>query len=200
MTDHPPVMLVHGYLSPAKALYPMQTALGRRGRSAHLVSLPPLAIGAVWDMALSLDQSVDRVLRETGAPKVDVVGVSLGGLTALWWLRRLAGYRRARRLVAVGTPFLGTPFAHVGVCLLGWAGPGAAQCLPDSTLIRSLAGGSPIPSTSIAACGDRIAPPESCVLEGAENVVLPGPGLSLVAHQWLILHRKTIDRVHLALE
>jgi hypothetical protein len=178
----------------------MQRALMRRGRDARLVSLPPFATGDVRQMAIFLDRSIELVRSETNAQKVDLVGVSLGGLIALWWLRRLAGYKRARRLVTVGTPFLGTPFARVGVGLLGWAGAGASQCLPDSDLIQSLSGGSPIPATSMSAEGDRIAPPDRCVLEGAENVVLPGPAVSLFAHQWLILHRQTIDRVDLALD
>ena len=193
--SRPPVVLVHGYLSPAVALTGMRWGLQRRGRVAHLVSLPVLAVADVRLQARDLDRSIEAIRASTGADRVDLVGVSLGGITALWWLRKLGGYTRARRMVAVGTPFRGTAVAHLGAGLLGWAGRGASQCVPGSPLLRELEGGSPIPSTSIAARGDRVAPPESCHLEGAENLVLQGPRFGWVAHQWLVMHGRTLDVV-----
>lgn len=196
----PPVVLVHGYLSSPAVLWPIRRALKKRGFDAHTVKLEPLAIGDVRRMGRQLDRSIERIREETGAERVDVVGISLGGLIGLWWLRYLDGAARARRFVAVGCPFRGTWFGLAGIAALGLVSRGAWQVLPNSQLLRQLAGPPPVPSTSICIEGDAVAPPDRCWLEGAEHLVLPGPPIKAVAHQWLVLHRDTMDAIAAVLE
>ena len=194
-----PVVLVHGYLSSAAVLLPIRQGLRRRGLDAHFVRLEPLVIGDVRRMARQLDRSVERIRRRTGAERVHVVGMSLGGLIGLWWLKHLDGAARAGRFVAVGCPFQGTRFAWLGVAALGLISRGAWQALPGSQLLKQLAGHPPVPTTSICIEGDAVAPPEQCWLEGAEHLVLPAPPIRAVAHQWLVLHGETLDAIAAAL-
>ncbi len=191
----PPVVLVHGYLSARAALWPIQWRLRRRGFDPWLVRLEPLVIGDVRRMARQLDRGVERVRARTGAERVDVVGMSLGGLIGLYWLRHLDGARRARRFVAVGCPFQGTWAGLLGVAALGLVSAGAWQVLPGSRLLKQLVGPAPVPTTSIAIEGDLLAPPSRCWLEGAELVVLPPAPVSALAHQWLILHDRTLRTI-----
>lgn len=190
-SSQPPVVLVHGYLSASWVLLPIREGLRREGLDAHLVRLEPLAIGDVRRMARQLDRNVERIRRETGADRVDVVGMSLGGLIGLWWLRHLDGAARARRFVGVGCPFQGTWAGLLGVAALGAVSRGAWQVLPGSRLLGELAGPAPVPTTSIAMAGDVMAPPSRCALPGAELVVMTSAPAAAVAHQWLVLHRET---------
>lgn len=189
--QQPPVVLVHGYLSASWALLPIQRGLATQGLDGHLVRLEPLVMGDVRRMSRQLDRNIERIRNRTGAERVDIVGMSLGGIIGLWWLRNLDGAARTRRFVAVGCPFRGTWAGLLGVATLGLVSRGAWQMLPGSPLLQELEGPAPVPTTSIAIAGDAMAPPARCQLPGAEHVVMGPAPLSVVAHQWLVLHRET---------
>ena len=193
--SQPPVVLVHGYLSASWVLKPIQWRLRRLGLDPHLVRLEPLVIGDVRRMAEQLDRSVERIRARTGADQVDVVGMSLGGLIGLWWIRHHGGAARTRRFVAIGCPFQGTWFGLAGVALLGLVSAGAWQALPGSRLLKQLIGPVPVPTTSIAIEGDVVAPPDRCWLEGADLVVLPSARLPALSHQLLLLQDATLHEV-----
>jgi pimeloyl-ACP methyl ester carboxylesterase len=59
-------------------------------------------------IARDLAAHIDAVRRDTGAAQVDVVGHSLGGLVARYFVQTGGGHS-VRRLVTLGTPYL----AHV---------------------------------------------------------------------------------------
>ena len=146
-------------------------------------------------MADELDASIEAIRAKTGSDRVDIVGMSLGGLIGLWWLKHLGGHSRAGRFVAVGSPFMGTWAALLGIAILGLVSKGAWQMVPNSKLIRELSGPSPVPTTTISMTGDNLAPPERCRLPGSTTVVLDGPWIPGVAHQTLVLSSKTIDGI-----
>lgn len=178
-----PVLLVHGYLAVPQLLFPMKHALKRRGVQAHLARMSLLCLGDVRDLARQVGDNVERVCRETGWDKIDVVGVSLGGFAALHYIRELGGQERVRAFVAVASPFRGTWFALLGVATLGAVSRGAWQCLPTSPWVREMtAGGAPaeVPTTSIALAHDAVAPMARCQLDGATQVDIGG-----LPHPWV---------------
>ena len=179
-----PVILVHGYLAMPHLLLPMKWALAGYDVESHLARLSPLCIGDVRKLAAQVGHNVDRIREETGAEKVDLVGVSLGGFAALHYLTNLDGAKKVGRFVAVASPFHGTWFALLGVAALGAVSKGAWQCLPTSSLVRGMvAGGAPaVPSTSIGLAHDPVAPASRCQLAGARFVHLNGVPHPLV-HQ-----------------
>lgn len=63
------------------------------------------------EAAAALDRLVERTLRETGAPKVILVGHSLGGLVGREYLIQRGGERVAA-LITLATPWLGSPIAY----------------------------------------------------------------------------------------
>ena len=190
-----PVLLINGFLAPSVSMKPLQWRLSRRGVSGVTVaSMPPLGIQSIPTLAEAIDRSVSRVLRASGGDEVDLVGVSQGGLAALWWLQQ-GGAARTRRFVALGSPFQGTWFAMAGVPLLGAVSQGVWDSLPSSERVEALmALGAPrgVECTSVAIPGDPVAPPARCRLPGAAFRLAPRTRVPL-RHQALIVSSGCAD-------
>jgi pimeloyl-ACP methyl ester carboxylesterase len=181
-----PVVLVHGFLATPSLMAAMRWRLTRAGHTVYGAELGPLAIQDVRSLAAQLDATVERVRLETGADRVSLVGVSQGGVIAVWWAHHLDGWRRAASVITVGAPLSGSWLAAAGLPLLGWWSQGIWQLLPGAPFQRDLV--RPLPPsarlTTIALAGDRVAPPIRCAYPGADNLVFPsrtGP----LQHQWL---------------
>ena len=167
-----PVLLVHGVLCNAGVWLGMRGAL-RRSRVGPIFTLsygPPLA--SIERFADQLKVRVDQVLAATGAPKVALVGHSMGGLVARDYLRR-HGARRVERLITIATPHAGS--------MLAWVCPGISlrQLRPGNRWLESLnAAGAPlVPTTSIWSWHDSmVAPQDSSILPGARNIAVAGVG------------------------
>ncbi|MFT5679218.1 MAG: triacylglycerol lipase [Myxococcota bacterium] len=183
-----PVVLVHGFMASPLLLRPMKRQLEKLGFMVYLVQLSPLAIQDIRDLAAQLHDNIERVCWVEDADEVDVVGVSLGGLTTLYYQHFVAQRRRIRRFIGLGSPFRGTAFARTWLSSVGKISPGIWQVLPDSELVTQLAeAGIPdgVTATSISMRGDQVSPPDSCHLEGADNLTLKGLP-SPLTHQFLV--------------
>jgi len=60
-----------------------------------------------------LERAISYVRRVTGADRVILVGYSMGGLAARAYLTKRLTDHHVKRLVTIGTPHLGSPFARV---------------------------------------------------------------------------------------
>ncbi|HZG94410.1 MAG TPA: alpha/beta fold hydrolase [Mycobacteriales bacterium] len=76
---------------------------------------------------------MERICAETGYERVHVVGHSLGGLIARYYVQCAGGDARVHTLATLGTPHAGTHAAHLAV------GTVARQLRPGSALMRELA-------------------------------------------------------------
>jgi len=191
----PLVVLVHGYLCPPAFMTPLVVMLRQRGLRVRVAGLSPLCIEGVRTLAGVLKRRVDEILLEEGERRCVLVGVSQGGLIALWYLRHLSGWHRVRHFIALGTPFRGTWFSLVGVPILGAFSPGLWQTLPGSSLLAEIDSAPPqIPCTAMGLTGDPVAPPERCRLPGADYVLLPAPPLPM-GHQGLIFSPQAADAI-----
>jgi len=101
---HPtPVVLVHGFLGDPSNFLVLRSFLSSHGvRSFVSFSYPPRL--DYQRLAPRLGQMITRVCRETGSPRVDVVGHSLGGLVARH-LVEMGNGSRVGRLVTLGSPY-----------------------------------------------------------------------------------------------
>ena len=183
-----PVVLVHGFMATTALMRPMQRQLQKEGFQAYLANLSPFCIQDIRRLAAELSETIERVCFVEDVEQVDVVGVSLGGITALHYQQSVAPSPRIRRLIAVGTPFQGTEAARPFLSLLGRVSAGVWQTFPDSSFISELVGtGLPEGTTltSIAMEGDPISPPARCAFPGADNIVLRGVKTP-VTHQLLV--------------
>lgn len=183
--DRPgPVLLVPGYGGSRAALEPLAAALRAQGRQATVLPLDGDGTGDLLAQAGALDRAVTAAER-AGAPSVDLVGYSAGGVVAGLWVARHDGADRARRVVTVGSPLHGTDVAASAAALTPDACPDACrQLAPGSALLAELdrAGvGRAVPWLSVWTGRDTtVTPPTSANLAGAVNVelqdVCPGAG------------------------
>jgi pimeloyl-ACP methyl ester carboxylesterase len=175
-------MLVPGYGGSTGSLSVLADRIRAAGRQATVVSLPGDGTGDLNVEAGVLDNAVNRALRG-GAPSVDVIGYSAGGVVALLWARDYDGSRKARRVITLGSPYHGASIAAVAEGLVPGACPVACQQLtPGSSLLAPLDAASVSahpPWASLWTTEDTtVTPPESARLSGAVNVpvqsVCPG--------------------------
>jgi len=101
---HPtPVVLVHGLAGARSNFLALRSFLASRGvRNFASFSYPPRI--DYQRLVPRLARRIEEVCRDTGAPRVDVVGHSLGGLVARH-LVELGDGSRVRRLVTLGSPY-----------------------------------------------------------------------------------------------
>ena len=99
-----PVVLVHGLFGHPTNFAELRRQLARRGirRFSSFAYLPRTDYQR---LARDLEAHVREVCRVTGSPRADVVGHSLGGLVARYFVQT-SGASLVRRLVTLGTPYL----------------------------------------------------------------------------------------------
>ena len=103
-----PVVLVPGYAVNRACFSFLQIYLRRRGWPwVASINHRPFSRPIPY-YAERLGLYVDDVLRASGAQQVDLVGHSMGGLVAAFYVNALGGHTRVRRLVTLGAPWKGT--------------------------------------------------------------------------------------------
>ncbi|MEV7467917.1 alpha/beta fold hydrolase [Streptomyces kronopolitis] len=130
---HPPVLLLHGFIDNRSVFVLLRRSLLRHGwRHVEALNYSPLTCD-LRKAAELLGRHVAEVCARTGHRRVDIVGHSLGGLIARYYVQRLGGDARVRTVVTLGTPHSGTRVAP-----LMSAHPLVRQMRPDSEVIREL--------------------------------------------------------------
>ncbi|WP_283134975.1 esterase/lipase family protein [Rhizohabitans arisaemae] len=117
-----PVVLVHGTFEDMASNWGTLSPKLKAGghcvfalNYGHLRGTGPLqAMGDIAQSAQQLSDFVDKVLTETGASKVDLVGHSQGGMMPRYYLKFLKGAEKVHRLIGI------TPSNH-GTSALGLA-------------------------------------------------------------------------------
>jgi len=123
-----PVLLVHG-LGGAKSNWSLVArSLRARGLTVGAITYAPFGI-SVEHIADGLVVAVQRILSQTGADKVHLVGHSLGGVVIAQAIvgGRLDGL--VDTVITLGSPFGGSPWANL---------------LPFVAIVRALREGSPL--------------------------------------------------------
>ena len=171
----PPVLLIHGYLATRGSLHLLEGHLARRGHVVMSFRFGPINLGDIRDSAGLIARKVESIIAQTGVTHVDIVGHSMGGLVGLYYVKRLGGRHRVRRLVLLGTPAQGTWSALFGL-VTAPLGLASLQLLPGSPFLRELAE-TPLPAgvdvVSVGALRDWLAPVASTALEGVRHISLP---------------------------
>ncbi|MDQ4117465.1 MAG: lipase [Actinomycetota bacterium] len=179
-----PVLLVPGYGGNRTALRALAGRLQASGRQVDVLTLEGDGTGDLNRQADLLGRAVDDALA-AGAPSVDVVGYSAGGVVTGLWAARDDGASKARRIVTLGAPLHGTRVAALGSAFAPDACPDACrQLAPGSSLLRELAAVPvTVPWLSVWTTGDEtVTPPDTARMAGATNVELqqlcPGAAVS----------------------
>ncbi|MFI0721473.1 esterase/lipase family protein [Streptomyces sp. NPDC021224] len=182
----PPVLLLHGFVDNRSAFSVLRRSLHENGwPQVQALNYSPL-IGDIRTAAEMLGRHVEEVCAQSHRRRVDVVGHSLGGLIARYYVQRLGGDHRVRTLVTLGTPHTGTRAVPVLA-----PHPIVRQMRPGSEVLRELAAPSPGCRTRFVAfwsdLDQLMIPAEAAQLVHpdlpAENVKVSGVGhLALPVH------------------
>jgi pimeloyl-ACP methyl ester carboxylesterase len=187
-----PILLIHGLVDNRSIFTVLRRNLRRRG------------FGRVWTMnyriwttdvrgaARQLATSIEAICEQTGYERIHVIGHSMGGLIARYYIQRMGGDARIHTMVTLGTPHDGTRAAKLfprGVC---------QQLTPGSEVVQELA-------EPVAGCQTRflsfwsdidalILPKQSARLDhpdlSVRNVLIRGVG-----HMSLPIDRRVVREI-----
>ncbi|MFE0451377.1 esterase/lipase family protein [Streptomyces sp. NPDC058914] len=129
----PPVVLLHGFIDNRSVFLLLRRSLAQHGRHrVESLNYSPLTCD-IRIAAELFGRHIEEICERTGSSRIDVVGHSLGGLIARYYVQRLGGDARVRTLVTLGTPHAGTRVAP-----LANAHPIVRQMRPGSEVIAEL--------------------------------------------------------------
>lgn len=127
-----PIILLHGYFHNRSAFVVMRRALKRFGfRSVDTMNYNVIGHD-VPELAAQLASHVEEVLTASGGTRVHLIGHSLGGLVARYYIQELGGDELVHTCITLGTPHQGTYAAIVG------RGKAARQLRPGAPLLKQL--------------------------------------------------------------
>jgi pimeloyl-ACP methyl ester carboxylesterase len=128
-----PVVLLHGFIDNRSVFVLLRRSLAQHGRQqVESLNYSPLTCD-IRTAAELLGRHIEEICERTGSARVDIVGHSLGGLIARYYVQRLGGDIRVGTLVTLGTPHSGTR-----VVPLANAHPIVRQMRPGSELLDEL--------------------------------------------------------------
>jgi triacylglycerol lipase len=161
-----PVVLIHGYnSSPATwdKLVQRLKAAGYDAADIHRFGYHYRASN-VTTAALLADY-----IAAIGAPRVDIVGHSMGALVARYYVKNLNGARAVDELISLAGPHHGS--RTLAICSFA---PSCREMLPGSAFLRALNAGDETPGavryrTFYSKCDLLVLPYTSALLDGAEN-------------------------------
>jgi triacylglycerol lipase len=192
VTDRNPVVLLHGLGDTAALFDQLCKYLNQQGRQTYRFNLTPR-----WGAA-GLEELARQVASyiETTFPngeKIDLIGFSMGGLVARYYLQRLDGLDRVSRLITISTPHRGTRTAY-----LHW-NRAIRQMRPGSDFLRDLNQDSHllkrIPFTSIWTPWDlMIVPATSSIIPEARPI-----RIGVLAHPLMVRNQRVLQIVEQAL-
>lgn len=156
------VVLVHGFCATAGVFRPLRARLEREtgARVATFTHAPGVGVRRI---AAQLQRLVDRIPAGT---RITVVGHSLGGVVARWYVQEMGGHDRVSCTISMASPFSGV---LVPPLLVG------ADLHEQSRLLKRLREGArscAIPHTSIVAGLDTVVPGNRTACLGTGDVVL----------------------------
>jgi pimeloyl-ACP methyl ester carboxylesterase len=189
--SHPPVLLLHGYLGTRGSMYILERRLNDDGICVFSFNLGSLNVRDIRTSAFLIHRKIESILAQTPVRKIDIIGHSMGGLIGLYYVKKLGGHEKVRKLVMMGTPMRGTWAALLGVATVGLVSASAWQLLPGSRFLKELNSGllpSGVQYFTIAAQRDWVCPIDSTPLEGAESLTVPLGHSSLVMSEDVYRH------------
>jgi triacylglycerol lipase len=194
-----PILLVHGLVDNRSIFTLLRRALQRRGFGRIITLNYSPFTQDVREAAARLARTVEKTCEQTGYERVHVVGHSLGGVVARYYVQRMGGDQRVHTLVTLGSPHHGTHAAYLLPQRL------VRQLRPGSELMAELA-------APVASCRTRfvafwsdldqlIVPKRSARIEhpdlSVRNVLLRGVGHMSLPISGKVVHEIAMLLAHL---
>jgi hypothetical protein len=174
------VVLVHGFLASAGVFRPLRARLEAEVgiRVASFTHVPGPGIARIARRLHALVEQIPRSARIT------VVGHSLGGVVARYYVQELGGHARVAQTISLASPFGGVDVPRLFV--------GADLCERSELLekLRTGAGACGVPHTSIVGSDDTLVGLQAAALGFGDVVVVPDRG-----HNQLLFCQRVADLV-----
>ncbi len=189
-----PVILCHGYNHNRSAFILLRHRLKSAGWGNIVTPNFRPASASIPDFAAQLSDRVKQVMTQTGCEKVDLIGHSMGGLVARYYIEKLGGSTCVRTAITLGCPHRGTKMAALGIL------KSARQFHPDSAVIKELSEAvRPPDSVNMVAVWSEfdniILPPENALLPDPCNGIM----VQNVGHIAMLFSGKVFSEVRKAL-
>lgn len=173
-----PVIMLHGYAMNRANFIPLARRLSVAGLGP-MYGFEYWSLGKTASAARRLGEYVERLCARTGSERVDLVGHSMGGMVARYYVSRGRGADRVRNLITIGSPHRGTDVSAVG-----FGRPGS-ELAPNSSFLQRLEA-APVPAkvriTAILSRSDALVPTPRGRWRGVEQIVYDDLGhLSMLA-------------------
>ena len=170
--NHDPILFVHGYLGSPENWDTMKQRFLADGWTENELYAKNYSW---WDSnaqnAAAIRDDVNRIIRETGATKVDIIAHSMGSISSRYYLKNLGGADKIDAWVSLGGPNHGTDAVENQNC-------GFTPCkeiVPGSAFLTALNKDDETPGPLVryatwrSPCDTTINPDESVSLNGATN-------------------------------
>ena len=108
--ESPPVLIIHGFLGTRGSMYMLERRLVEDGFVVVSFNLGTLNVRDIRRSAFLIHRKIERILAQTPSQRIDIIGHSMGGLIGLYYVKKLGGHARVRKLIMMGTPVRG----HLG--------------------------------------------------------------------------------------
>jgi pimeloyl-ACP methyl ester carboxylesterase len=170
------VVLVHGFLATPGVLRPLREHLEAEGHAVASFTHPP-GIGVE-----ELARRVGELVAGARAERVQLVGHSIGGLAARWYVQALGGDPRVVQTVSLASPFWGAWRARLV------PGPLARDLHPESALLARLRAGigRGVPHFAVSGSHDSVVGPAQ-PLGSARELVAEGCGHNALLYDARVL-------------
>ena len=191
-----PIILIHGVIDNRSIFTVLRRALRNRGFGRlYALNYSPFT-DDIADVARRLGALIEDVCEQTGYERVHIIGHSMGGLIARYYVQRLGGDSHVHTVCTLGSPHGGTAPARV----VPW--PVIRQMRPSSDIMAELASPAPGCRTRFIAIWsdlDQLVLPQrnARILHPdlkARNVLIRGIG-----HMSLPVDRRVVHEISTAL-
>ncbi|GAC1332974.1 MAG: hypothetical protein NVSMB13_21770 [Mycobacteriales bacterium] len=187
-----PILLIHGLVDNRSIFTILRRALRRRGFGRVVTTNYSVLTHDVPAAARQLGRQVEALCASTGYDRIHVVGHSLGGLIARYYVQCLGGDQRVHTLATLGSPHAGTRAAHLlPKALVG-------QLRPGSALMRELAAPAPSCRTRFLAFHsdmDQLMIPTTAARIDHADLAARNIALSGVGHMSLPINGRVVHEI-----
>lgn len=190
-----PIIIIHGLFSPQITYKVYSVRLKKDGFKVYPVDLPFLNFCSIKKSAKLLDNKVKKLKMELNCEKIDIIGMSLGGIIGYYYVKIIDLGKNVSKMISIGGPLNGTKIAQTlsKIPILNFF-PAIKEISPKSDIIKELKS-RPLPEgvkiISIGSKDDLLVPKEAYLVEGIKVIHSPYkfPSLSIFKHHMLYLYR-----------
>jgi len=182
-----PIIVLHGYAMNRANFLVLSRRLAAAGLGPVL-GFEYWSLGKTASAAKRLAEYVEEVRAATEADQVDLIGHSMGGMVARYYVTLLGGDGAVANLITLGSPHAGTDVSAVGI------GRPAKELLLGSSLVQRLDAAPPPERTRLTVIWSRA----DALVPGAHSARVPGASEHVfdeLGHVTLLADRRVADLV-----